>query len=90
MISRLSNEHPNTWCIISMQGIIGSSATSYDSRDIVIPCNLSEELKVEGNQILFSGELKDVGNDFKDSPDKAWLENLYYSELSRIELIDLK
>lgn len=90
VVSRLSNEHPDVWCIVSMQGVIGSLETSYDSRDIVIPCNLPEELKVVGNQVLFSGELKDIGDDFKDSPDKVWLENAYYSELSRIELVNLK
>lgn len=72
--------NPDIWMIESREGIIGSNVPIIDGPDIVVPCNLPEEFKVKGLQVVFSGELKDACDDFNSS-----LSKFYYSTLVKIE-----
>ncbi len=73
--------HPDTWIIISEEGIIGQNAPIFDGPDIVIACNLADSLKILNQKIIFSGELKNSCDEFK-----SWTSKVYYSYLTEVTL----
>lgn len=85
-ISILDTKHPDLWCIISTQGIYNSEDPSYDSADIVIPCQLPEDFKKTGLLVTISGDLKDVGRDFKTDAYSVLYSNIYYSDLKELKI----
>ncbi len=88
VVSILDSKHPNTWSIKSRQGIIGSPGPTYDSFDIIIPCNLPNNFKKEGLLVFFSGALKDPNKDFKNSADSIYYADVYYSQLDEIKIME--
>lgn len=70
------------WYILSLEGIIGYDGPTYDSRDLVIPCNVPNKFKAEGLRITFSGQLKDTGQDFGD------FSHIYYGNLNDIQIME--
>lgn len=75
------SKHPDTWVIVSEEGIIGEDGPIYDGPDIVVICNLPDSLKVIGLQVIFSGELKDSCGDFD-----TWVSKNYYCSPSQITI----
>ena len=71
--------HPDTWIIVSEEGIIGQNTPVFDGPDIVVVCNLADSLKILNQKVIFSGELKDSCDEFK-----AWTSKVYYSYLTEI------
>jgi hypothetical protein len=71
--------HPDTWIIVSEEGIIGQNTSIIDGPDIVIACNLADSLKILNQRVIFSGELKDSCDEFK-----ALTSKIYYSYLTYI------
>lgn len=80
VVSVLDSRHPDIWVLVSEEGIIGSSHPTYDGPDIVVPCNLPDSLKVMGQKVLFSGELKPSCDDFEPG-----FSIIYYSNLQSIK-----
>lgn len=87
-ISILDNKHPDLWCIKSMQGIIGYDRPTYDSFDTVIPCSLPDSLKIQDLIVVFSGDLKSTGQDFKSTPDSMYYSDIYYSDLRELSSLN--
>jgi hypothetical protein len=79
-VSVLDLDNPNTWVIVSEQGIIGNPNPVYDGPDIVIPCNLPDTLKRQDTKVVFSGDLRE----YKGSA-RSWLSTLYSSRLTAIK-----
>jgi len=71
--------HPDTWIIVSEEGIIGQNTPVFDGPDIIIACNLADSLKILNQKVIFSGKLKDSCDEFK-----AWTSKVYYSYLTEI------
>ena len=67
---------------LSLEGIIGYDGPTYDSRDLVIPCNVPNKFKAEGLRVTFSGQLKDTGRDFGD------FSHIYYGNLNDIQKME--
>src|SRR5690554_1164080 len=70
------------WYILSLEGIIGYDGPTYDTRDLVIPCDLPDKFKVEGLRVSFSGRLKDTERDFGD------FSHIYYGNLTDIQIME--
>lgn len=87
-VEMLDQNYPDIWAISSMEGIIGEEGPTYDSRDVVIPCKLSEMFKEEGIMVEFSGVLKDTQDDFTGGSDGVYYENVYYIDISSIKVVD--
>ncbi|WP_164675059.1 hypothetical protein [Anditalea andensis] len=81
MIQMMEKDAEIIWYILSMEGIIGDDRPTFDARDVVIPCNLQDQYKEIGLNVVFSGNLEDTGQDFGDFP------HIYYTKLSKINLI---
>lgn len=75
-------DHPNLWVIVSQQGIIGQTGPIFDGPDIVVPCNLPDNMKQNGLLVVFSGDLKDSKNELPTLTNKV-----YYSQLTNLQLI---
>ena len=45
--------HPDTWIIVSEEGIIGQNTPVFDGPDIVIACNLADSLKILNQKVIF-------------------------------------
>ncbi|HYK76773.1 MAG TPA: hypothetical protein VEV16_07340 [Daejeonella sp.] len=86
-MSILDSKHPEIWSI-KVDGIIGTKGPTYDSRDAVIPCNISEDLKKEGLKVIFSGKVKNTGRDFKKDADSVWYLDVYYLDQSEIKILN--
>jgi len=80
IIQMMEKDGESIWYILSMEGIIGYDGPTFDTRDLVIPCNLQDDYKEVGLDVVFSGSLKDTGQDFVDYP------HIYYANLSKINL----
>jgi len=81
-IGILSSQYPDTWVIISEEGIIGESTPIFDGPDIVVVCNLPDSLKINDQRVVFSGELKDSCTDFE-----KWTSKVYYGHLTTVTLV---
>ncbi|MEN8249809.1 MAG: hypothetical protein ABFS32_12825 [Bacteroidota bacterium] len=80
-ISTLSQQYPDLWVIVSEEGIIGEESITFDGPDIIIVCNINDSLKVLGQKVIFSGELKDSCNDFEKG-----VSEIYYCTPKQILL----
>ena len=85
-IAILDKNHPDTWSIVSTEGTIGNDSVSYDSPDIIVPCSLPDSFKEEGLQIIFSGKIIDSERDFQQSSDSIYYSNVYYGQISKLEI----
>jgi hypothetical protein len=81
-ISILDVQHPDTWVIVSEEGVIGQSSPIFDGPDIVVVCNMPESLKIYDLKVIFSGKLRDSGNDFKSG-----ISKIYYSDLTKLQTL---
>ncbi len=72
---------PDTWIIVSEEGIVGQNTPIFDGSDIVIACNLADSLKILNQKVIFSGELKDSCDEFK-----TWTSKVYYSYLTDLTI----
>ncbi|MBX2965148.1 MAG: hypothetical protein KF845_03315 [Cyclobacteriaceae bacterium] len=81
-ITILSAQYPDTWAIISEEGIIGGSTPIFDGPDIVVVCNFPDSLKISGQRVIFSAKLKDSCGDYEPS----WNSKVYYGYLSALLL----
>lgn len=80
-IAILSKQYPDTWVIVSEEGIIGEDTPIFDGPDIVVVCNFPDSLKISDHRVIFSGELKDSCGDYK-----AWNSKIYYGYLTSLSL----
>lgn len=81
MIMKMERGGKPIWYILSMEGVIGESSPTYDTRDLVIPCNLHNDFRKEGEMVKFSGDLALYGKEFSN------LSHIFLGELSDIEFI---
>jgi hypothetical protein len=82
MIMKMEREGRTIWYILSMEGVIGQNTPTYDTRDLVIPCNLEIEFKKENQLVKFSGDLALYGQEFNE------ISHIYLGEISDIEFIE--
>lgn len=82
-ITILSAQHPDTWAIISEEGIIGEDTPIFDGPDIVVVCNFPDTLKIIDQRVVFSGDLKDSCGDYE-----TWNSKIYYGYLTEVSLIE--
>lgn len=82
VIMKMEKGGREIWYILSMEGVIGQSAPTYDTRDLVIPCSLHNDFMKEGELVRFSGNLALFGKEFIELP------HVFLGDLSKIEFIE--